>query len=278
MNFVKIATQNKKKTLTAKKRTKPCFSVNGEERILFDTTHFFYRIVSAVITAAALVLATRLIKREAKKELFLKLIAVVTVVLHYSSIWVEFFGNGGSTDGLEGSHLFPIYPCHIMMWLLFIAAFLKNKSGVVFRTFAEFCFWGGLVCGSIGILLNENYASTPSLLDWGVFKGLLSHSTLLLGCIYMRVGGFMKIRVFNVVSVAAGLITLWAKFGNLLLEHNWFFLEKDAFYIGLVENGVIPKWSLMIFTPTAVFLAVLAVYGLYYAGRSWLCKKEKASA
>jgi hypothetical protein len=59
-------------------------------------------------------------------------------------------------------------------------------------------------------------------------------------------------------------ITLWAKLGNILLEHNWFFLEEDAFYIGLVEGGIIPKWLLMIINPIVFFLAVLALYGVYY--------------
>ncbi len=244
--------------------------------MLFDTTHLFYMIVSAVLTAAVLVLATRLIKREAKKELFLKLIAVVTVVLHYSSIWVEFFGNGGSTDGLEGSHLFPIYPCHIMMWLLFIAAFLKNKSGVVFRTFAEFCFWGGLVCGSIGILLNENYASTPSLLDWSVLKGLLSHSTLLLGCIYMRVGGFMKIRVFNVVSVAAGLM-LFLVDGMFA---NWLYKvcglpEVNAMYLLYSPYPSMPWLSPLLMGVVGVSLLFvgLALYELTFPKEErWYCK------
>ncbi len=59
-------------------------------------------------------------------------------------------------------------------------------------------------------------------------------------------------------------ITLWAKLGVLLLDHNWFFLKEDAFYIGLVENGIIPQWLLMVINPIVFFLAVLAVYGIYY--------------
>lgn len=174
--------------------------------MLFDLVHILYMVISAALTAGLLIVFALFIKEEKKKVSLLKWIAVVTVVLHYSNIWVQFFGNGGSTDGLEGSHLLPIYPCHIMMWLLFIAAFIKNKSETAFTVLSEFCFWGGIVCGSIGILLNENYGNTPDLRDYEVLKGLLSHSTLLLGCIYMRVGGFMKVRVFNTVSVAIGLI------------------------------------------------------------------------
>ena len=173
--------------------------------MLFDLTHILYMLVSAVLSAALLVWAFFFVKTEDKKALFLKIVAIVTVVLHYSNIWVEYFGNGGSTDGLENSHLFPIHPCHIMMWLLFITAFIKNKQSLPFTVLAEFCFWGGIVCGTIGIVLNVNYQNTPSLADWDILKGLLSHSTLLIGCIYMRVTGYIKLRVFNVLSCAVGL-------------------------------------------------------------------------
>ena len=63
-------------------------------------------------------------------------------------------------------------------------------------------------------------------------------------------------------AAALVAITLWAKLGNILLEHNWFFLNEDAFYIGLVENGVIPQWSLMIINPVVFFLAALLVYAV----------------
>ena len=91
--------------------------------------------------------------------------------------------------------------------------------------------------------------------------------------------GKVRFQIKNVWKSAVGLalITLWAKFGNLILEHNWFFLEEDAFYIGLVQSGVLPKWSLMIFTPAGVFLVVLAVYGLYYGAKA-LHERRKAKS
>lgn len=61
------------------------------------------------------------------------------------------------------------------------------------------------------------------------------------------------------------IITLWAKLGNIIYDdYNWFFLEEDAFYIGLVGNGIIPKWLLMIANPVVFFIVVLMVYGIYY--------------
>ena len=70
-------------------------------------------------------------------------------------------------------------------------------------------------------------------------------------------------------------ITFWAKLGNnLFADRNWFFLEEDALYLGLVANGVIPKWSLMVINPVAFLLAVLLLYGVCYAAAG----KKKASA
>ncbi len=58
-------------------------------------------------------------------------------------------------------------------------------------------------------------------------------------------------------------ITLWAKLGNLMYDRNFFFLEEDAFFIGLVEKGVIDAWVLMIVNPLVYFAAVAVLYGVY---------------
>ncbi len=235
--------------------------------MLFDLTHILYMVISAGLSAVILVLASKFLKEPKQKVIFLKIIAVVTVILHYSSIWVEYFGNGGSTDGVEGSHLFPIYPCHIMMWLLFIAAFIKNKSSTIFTVLADFCFWAGLVCGSIGILLNENYSNTPSLADWEVLKGLLSHSTLLIGCMYMRVGNFMRIRVANTVSVALGLLLFIADG----VFANWLYKvcglpEVNAMYLLHSPFPSMPWLSPMLMgvVGLSVLFAGLAIYELHF--------------
>jgi hypothetical protein len=69
----------------------------------------------------------------------------------------------------------------------------------------EFCFLIGSVCGTLGVVLNFNFDNTPTLADYDVLKGMLSHSTMLFGCLYLYIGGFVRIRMFNFVSVIAGL-------------------------------------------------------------------------
>lgn len=96
------------------------------------------------------------------------------------------------------------------------------------------------------------------LLAWGVLN-------LAFGKVQLRWNHCWK------SGVALVLITLWAKLGNVMIEeHNWFFLNEDAFYIGLVSGGIIPRWSLMILNPLVFFLAVLLVYGV-------VCPLQKAT-
>lgn len=175
---------------------------------MFDLTHILYMVISGAITALLLIAAAKRVKTQSGKDKILKISAVITVALHYSSLWVDYLTTGSAE--VENNHLFPVYPCNIIMWLLLIAAYKKDKTDTVFTLLSEFLFWGGVVCGSIGIIFNINYDNTPSLLDYDVLKGLVSHSTMLFGCIYMRVGGYMRFRVFNVASCAGGLMLFLA--------------------------------------------------------------------
>ena len=176
----------------------------GLYTFMFDLVHILYMVISGIVSAAILYLMHKYLKTEDKKTAGIKFFAIITVIIHYSSLWVDYLRD--STAEVEGPMLFPIHPCNVCMWLLVIVAFMKNKNSTVFRVLSEFLVLGGTVCGSIGIILNENYDSTPSLLDYDVLKGLLSHSTMLIGILYLLVAGFVKIRVKNVISVVAGLL------------------------------------------------------------------------
>ena len=116
------------------------------------------------------------------------------MLIHISDLWVDYLKSGGYVY-VGSVHIFPMYPCNIIMWMLLIAAFTENKKGRFFKLVAEFCFTIGTVCGAIGILLNMNFAANPTLLDYGVLKGLLSHSTMLFGCIYLFVGRYVRLNI-----------------------------------------------------------------------------------
>ena len=171
---------------------------------MFNLQHILYMVISGILTVVLLALAAKFAKNDTAKNRILKFAAIITVVIHYSNLWVDYFTTGG-TATLENNQLLPVYPCNVVMWMLLIASLLNNKKCLLFQLLSEFCFYGGFICGVLGIVMNTNFDNNPTLADYDVLKGLLSHSTMLFGCLYMFVGKFMRIRVFNAVSVTAGL-------------------------------------------------------------------------
>lgn len=171
---------------------------------MFNTQHILYMVISGILTIALLALAARFAKTDESKNRILKFFAILTVVIHYSNLWVDYFSSGG-TATIENNQILPVYPCNVVMWMLLVASLLRNKRSLAFQMLSEFCFYVGTICGMIGIALNTNFGNNPTLADYDILKGMLSHSTMLFGCLYMRVGRYVKIRMFNAVSVAAGL-------------------------------------------------------------------------
>lgn len=170
---------------------------------MFNTQHILYMVFAMILTIVGLVLCKIYIKQDKSKKLVLKIFAILTVIIHYSILYVDFFSTGVAEA--EPPLLLPIYPCNVMMWLLLICAFIKNDKSKFAKALYEFTFYAGIICGSIGILLNENFASNPSLLHWYSLRGLLSHSTMVFGCLYILVGGFIRIDVSNCLSLVFGL-------------------------------------------------------------------------
>lgn len=183
--------------------------------MLFDTPHILYMVVSGIVTAVIMVLASFFLKSQKAKDFLLKFFAVITVVIHFSKIYYDFFVNNPNeiNPTLELSMFIPAYACNVCMWMLVIVAF-GNKENKFIQLLSHFVALGGIVCGFVGIFINENYGAftptdtmTNALQDYGILKGLLSHSTMLAGAIYLLVGKYVKPRVFKTVSgVIVGLL------------------------------------------------------------------------
>lgn len=171
---------------------------------MFNLQHILYMVISGIATIVLLVLAHTYARDDRTKNFILKFSAIITVAIHYSNLWVDYFMNGGNAT-IENNQILPVYPCNVVMWMLLIASLLHDKKRLLFQLLAEFCFFVGVVCGVVGIVLNANFDNNPTLADYDVLKGLLSHSTMLFGCIYLFTGRFIRIRVFNTVSVTWGL-------------------------------------------------------------------------
>lgn len=245
---------------------------------LFESSHFntgisitafsVSHIVYLILIFGGVFLAGYLLKNKdmCVKEKALRFLAYALVVSYLSDFFVHDFVYGGiSIDKL------PFHLCTVMCPVIAFTQFNKK-----FERFLE-------PVTALAIVGPLMYIAYPASIGDGepwcyqAVQTMFFHGVELAWGILNLLTGKVQLQIKNIWKSAVGLaiITVWAKFGNLILEHNWFFLEEDAFYIGLVGSGAIPKWSLMIFTPAGVFLIVLAVYGIYY-GVNAIIEKRKA--
>lgn len=217
----------------------------------FSIPHFVY----LFLIFGGIVLAWYLLRNKdaQKKEQALRFVAYTVVLSYLSDFFVHEFVYGGmNMDKL------PFHICTALCPLMAIAQF-NRKGERILEPVAV-----------LSVLAPMMYLCYPASIGDGepwcyqAVQTMFYHGMLMAWGILNLALGKAQLSFKHCWTSAVALvgITLWAKLGNVLLEHNWFFLNEDAFYIGLVEGGIIPKWSLMLINPIVFFLAVLLVYAV----------------
>lgn len=232
----------------------------------FSIPHIIYLgLIFGTIVALWLFLRRR---DDASKEKALRILAYALVISYLSDFFVHDFVYGEmNIDKL------PFHICTVLCPLAAFAQFNRNGNKLlepvallsVLAPMMYLCYPASVGDGEPWCYQAvQTMFYHGALMAWGIL-------TLALGAVKPDIRHCWKSGVLLIC------ITLWAKLGNVLLEHNWFFLEEDAFYIGLVENGVIPKWLLMVVNPMVFFAAVLLLYGVCYGLQSISKKKNAVS-
>lgn len=209
-----------------------------------------YNAIAFLIITILLVLFKKFIKKDKTRDIVLKIIAISVVVIHYSSLYVDFFKNNGLAY-VDKTMLLPIFPCHITMWLLLIVAFIKNKESKTYSLLAEFTCFGGTFCALIGVLFNINFLDNPNILDYHIFKGLISHSVMILGTIYLYLFKYVSLTVPSTMKsiilgeaifvLCGGLVNLLFKIFEIPSVNAMFMLEipfKEYPFINFYTVGI----------------------------------------
>ena len=239
----------------------------GIQITAFSVPHLVY----LVLIFGGIFLAWRLLrhKDDARKERLLRGLVYALALSYLSDFFVHEFVYGGlNTDKL------PFHICTVLCPLAAIAQF-HRKGHKILEPVAV-----------LAVLAPLMYLCYPASVGDGepwcyqAVQTMFFHGVLLAWGVLNLALGKVQLQWKNCRGSAVALvgITLWAKLGNVLLQHNWFFLEEDAFYIGLVESGVIPKWSLMIINPAVFFLAVVILYAVVRPLQKPAKKTEPAAA
>lgn len=180
-----------------------------------------FLLVFAAITVM-LMFGLSFIKNQKTKDLILKIFAWTCFILHISIMWQTSLSNAGTGEAPR-SVLWPFYFCNVAMYLLLIVATIK-KDTKVFKLLATFVAAAGII-GAIITFVDYKF---PFHTDGGVYsferlKSTLSHVFLLVGSLYLFVGGYVKIRFKNVLPFIFGLL-LNGFFGVAL---NWLFISAN---------------------------------------------------
>lgn len=176
-----------------------------------------------IIIVIGLVLLKKYCKSEKAKRIILLVASILTILCHYSSLVYHQIVDGTALDYLRSNPnlILPIYPCNVVMWSCLILGLLKNKSSKVGSFLVDFVFWFGLFSALIGMFFNVDFIRKPTLQDFDITKGVLSHSLLLLNSLLLPVLGFVKIKLEkNTLHIIYSIILLYliGLYCNLVFE------------------------------------------------------------
>jgi hypothetical protein len=218
---------------------------------MFSANHIIYIAVSLGVTAAMLI-GFSFVRNTFWKNFILAACGILTFVIHISSVFIEF----------SADIFVPLSLCNVCMYLFLIVPFIKNKESKLFSSAAAFlayaAFWGAL----LSLLFNDYLIDDKDITKYITVKSLLSHNFLLLGGVYLFIGGYVKIKMENILPFAAGLVMcmLWGHLLNGIYEWsklpppNAMYLQKGALDGEDRALGYVLGISMIVLT--IIFLAI----------------------
>lgn len=223
---------------------------------LFDFTHVAYIVLSLSISVALLWWAKTRLKDQRRKDAFLKTFGFLTFFLHISVLWVDFLNDGSA--GVPDNVIFPIYFCNASMYLLMLASIWEQKQTKAFHALAVVTGYAGFFGATISLFYPAYYLGASSIFEWGVFKSMLSHSTMWIGAVWLLVGGYVRIERKNVLTYFGGLLCFGAVGVMVNLIFRWAGLhEPNAMYLQhppLAEAPILSAYTIS-------FLMLLLIFG-----------------
>lgn len=227
---------------------------------MYNATQIIYIIASLALSIGILI-GSYFIKKQKHKDIFLKFWALATFIIHISIMWVDYLKQGSANA--PNNILFPIYFCNACMYLLIIVALMKNKKGKAFYYLATFVAYAGMFGALITLFECHYFAGATPDLSWGSLKSMLSHSTMLIGCLYLFVGKYVKIRVSNFIPFTFGMVGCFA----LGMFINWLFVfcglpNPNSMY--LVESALSGVPIFNGYTIAGIMFALILIFTLIW--------------
>lgn len=154
-----------------------------------------FNLILIALIAVGLWLIKKYVKKERTQNIFLIFAAVFTILFHYSLFIFKLLSGGNAIEYLSETPnlILPIYPCNVVMWSALIFGLLKNKKSKLGEFFADYLFWFGIISTLVGMFANVDFINNPTLADYGNFKSIAAHATLLFNVLLLPLFGYIKI-------------------------------------------------------------------------------------
>ena len=170
-----------------------------------------FNLILIAIIALGLWLVRRFAKTERARDIVFAASAFFTILCHYSSLAYHYFSDGGAMEYLirNPNLILPIYPCNVVMWSCLIYALLKHKDSRFGRFLCDYIFWFGIVSTLVGMFANVDFIRNPTLADYDITKGIVSHATLLFNLLLLPVYGRIKTDVKrNMIHIVISILEM----------------------------------------------------------------------
>lgn len=170
-------------------------------------SHILYSIISSIIIVTLLLVFrfVRVFRSQYAKNLILFFIAVITFVIHISEIWLATLLGIADIVDVDIGGVLIMSPCSASMLALLVVGIMAVRGS--YNMFARYVAAGVVYIGFVGafstVYLAPVYADhIDFFVNWYMTANLFAHSVLLLGCFYLVTGGFIKVKVSNILPAS----------------------------------------------------------------------------
>lgn len=217
---------------------------------MFSLEHIIF-LICLFVFIVLLHFGAHFLKKQNHKDLFLLFWAFLCLFLHVSTMYTTLMNNDGFSGNCYNNQLFPIYFCNYIMYLVLAVSLWWNKNSRFFKSMATFTAYGGVIGATLSILVRP-----PVFGVWSITQSALSHSCLLIACLWLFVGGYVKINVFNLAPFSLGLMSCGVVGG--VVELIYFLCGQEspnAMYLinGPEELPAFKWWMFVICMLVAIF-------------------------
>lgn len=166
-------------------------------------------LIALIIVGA--ILCKKFVKTEKGKRIVLIVVALSTILCHYSSLLYHQIVDGTATQFLNSNPnlILPIYPCNVVMWCCLIFAFVKFNTKFS-KFLADYIVLFGIISALVGMFVNIDYLNNPTFANYDVTKGIVAHGIMLFNIVLVAVFGFYKVDLpRNMLNIGISILMMF---------------------------------------------------------------------